>query len=187
MNETQRTTHTDPPAAADNVRVAIHDTDDLRAHCPEYDSLSRSEKLEVAREVEPVEVVEDHNTTTRGYHEALARHNHPDETGPDFTARYVAFGEDDTAPSIEDDSLVAEGYRVEVTSPILDGRDYVASTFLDATEANGLTLREVGLVTDATGGLFLNRSLLEPSIVKTDENTATVDITLRHRDEGEVS
>jgi len=163
----------------DNIRVSLHDVGDLRERFPNWDSLSKREKLKHAREVGPERVVESSNVTTTGLHELIVDMLHT-EQAVNESASHLALGTDDTTqPASGDSTLNSEVYRVEVTDGIDRGSELFTSTFLDSTEANGNTLVEAGLVTSAAGGsnILLNHALIS-DIEKDEESTATVDVAL---------
>lgn len=168
-----------------DVRVAVHDRDPLEraasSHGLEFDSLGKQERHELARGVAPTEVWETTNTTVKGLHEWIVDALHPGTTESAETIEYLAVGTDGTTPTSDDSSLGNEVYRVTNTDRENRGRDLRTSTFLDTTEANGNTLREVGLFTESSGGLMVNRALIS-EIVKNNRKTVTIDVTLKFRE-----
>lgn len=162
----------------DNVRISLHDVGDLRERFPDWDSLSKQEKLERSRRVEPDRVVESSNVTTTGLHELIVDLLHV-EQAVDEAASHLAVGTGNTAPSSGNTQLNNEVYRVAVTDSTDRGNELFTSTFLDSTEANGYNLVEAGLVTSAAGGsnILLNHALIS-DIEKDNESTATIDASL---------
>jgi hypothetical protein len=162
----------------DNVRISLHDVGDLRSRYHEWDGLSKQEQLSLARQVEPTRVVESSNITTTGLHELIVDQLHGDQA-VDESASHLALGTDSTQPDSGNSALNNEVYRVTVTDTADRGSELFTSTFLDSTEANGNTLVEAGLVTSAAGGsnVLLNHALIS-DIVKDDESTATIDVSL---------
>jgi len=171
--------HIDPEVSGiDNIRISLHDVDDLRSRYPEWDELSKQEKLARSRQVEPDRVIESSNVTTTGLHELIVDLLHT-EQAVDESASHLAVGTGDTAPSSGNTQLNNEVYRVAVTDSTDRGTELFTSTFLDSTEANGYDLLEAGLVTSAAGGsdILLNHALIS-DIEKDNESTATIDASL---------
>lgn len=176
MNDTR---HLTPEISGiDNVRISLHDVDDLRSRYPRWDELPKQEQLLLARRVEPTRVVESANVTTTGLHELIVDQLHDGQT-VDASASHLAVGTDDTQPDGGNEELNNEVYRAAVTDDADRGSTLFTSTFLDSTEANGNTLVEAGLVTSAAGGsnILLNHALIS-GIQKDNESTATIDVSL---------
>ncbi|MFB1066435.1 hypothetical protein [Natrinema sp. H-ect4] len=161
----------------DNIRVQVHDIEDLRETSPNWDDLSERERLEVTRRVDPVQTHSTANTTTIDLHEYHVENLDP-ATSRNEDASHLAVGNDDsTVPSSGNSSLNNEVYRTGISDSSVKGDELFTSTFLDTTEANGETLVEVGLFTASSGGTLLNHSTIDP-IGKTTDNTATIDVSL---------
>lgn len=149
----------------------------------EWDELSAKEKLEATRGLEPEEEHTDYNTTVDGMHEYFAINLNPDETLEEDVT-HLAVGDDDTSPATSNDELNNEVFRKEVTDHSQNGNELLASTFIESDEANGETLREVGLF---AGGeepgdadfpdRMWNHSTIS-SIEKDNTRTITIDVTL---------
>jgi len=168
------------------VRVATHDVADLREAAQdrgrEWDAMSDDERLALAREVEPAHTTRTENTTVEDLHERLVDVYDPDQATNPGEASHLAVGDDDTNPTTGDSALGNEVYRTPITGSEDQGRDLSTTTFLSTSEANGYTLREVGLTTDsaANAWILLNHALISPE-VKNDEKTLTIDVTLKIR------
>jgi hypothetical protein len=160
----------------DNIRVQVHDIEDLREAVPNWGDLSKRERLEVTRQVDPVQTHSTANTTTIGLHEYHVKNLDPG-TSKNEKASHLALGNDDTAPSSANSALNNEVYRTAVSDSSIKGDELFTSTFLDTTEANGEMLHEVGLFTADTGGTLLNHSTIA-AVDKTSDNTATIDVSL---------
>lgn len=175
MSDANRTTEI---SARENIRIAVHDTSDLRGSVPGWDDLDKQEQLKHARNLRPVHAETTSNITTTDLHELIVDLLHVGG-GVDEEATHLAVGDDDTTPAATDSQLSNEVFRVAVTDATPRGNELFTSTFLDSTEANGFDLSEVGLVTSPLGGsdILLNRSLIS-TIQKDSESTATIDVAL---------
>ena len=185
MKPTTPTTTT----TVDNVEVLYHDVADLKAQYPNWTDLTDAEKATRARTTEPAARASTHNVTLRQYHEVVV--DALDGQDVDLGVTHLALGDDDFAPAVSNTALGNELFRTTVTDIVNRGEELLASTFLSADQANGNSYFEAALVSE-TGGedLFINRLLLEDPEnrldPKTDETTATVNITISQLDESEV-
>ena len=88
---------------------------------------------------------------------------------------YVAVGTDNTTPSSSDTSLgneVLRKARQETTS----GTDYrIVSMWVNSTEANGNSLKEVGTFNQSSGGSMWTRNTFT-SLSKTDSMEVWIDV-----------
>lgn len=175
-----------PATIQGTVEVRLHDAAALREAARDrgldYGELDKPAKLDLARGVEPTEVRRTPNSTLVEYHEHLADLVDPATVAPAEHAEYLAVGTDDTPASPSDTGLVNEVDRVAVTESSRTGRDFFASTFLDTAEGSGFTLREVLLSSGAVAGdgIDFNRAVIS-DLVKTTDDTATIDVTLQYR------
>lgn len=173
------------PEIEDNVHFQVHHIDDLRREFPGWDSYSKRKKMELARTVEPVQTESSHNVTCVGFHEYIID-NIDTNQSVDEAATHLAVGTDDTTdPVTANTDLNNEASRFSVTDTFDNGSSLDVSTFLDTSEANGNTLKEVGLVnqSSSSGDILFNHSLIS-DIVKTSEKTTTIDVTLNVAFEG---
>lgn len=145
-----------------------------------WSSLSESEKLEVLRDMEPDEQSVDYNTTTEGMHEYFAI-NLDGSQSVNLEASHLALGTDDTTtPDPSDTSLNSEYFRTTVSDWVQTGNQLQVDTLIQSGEANGSTIREVGLFTDSSGGAserMLNHSLIA-DIEKDSTRNITIEVTL---------
>jgi hypothetical protein len=83
---------------------------------------------------------------------------YPDATCDGKTPDYIALGTDATAAAAAQTTLIAEVFRKEVSNRVPD--TYTLTYYLDVTaaEANGNSLKEVGLFTEAAGGTLWARA-----------------------------
>lgn len=176
MTNTQHTTA--QITAEENVHVRVHTLDRLRDYWPGWDANPTWVKRLLAGRTPATEEHEHSNTTTIGLHEYLVDNLHTG-TEANETASHLAVGSGNADPSSGNNELNDEVARTEVTDSSNNGTSLFTSTFFDTSEANGNDLVEVGLVTSDTGGsdILLNHSLIS-EISKTDETTATIDVTL---------
>ncbi len=167
------------------VRVSVHNRESLQRAAQdrglEFDTLEKSGRYELARSVEPDSEQVVTNTTLVDLHEYIVDVIDPNQSPSSRTATHLAVGTDGTTPTSSDSALGNEVYRLAHSDRKDQNRDFWMSSFLDTSEANGHTLREVGTVTASSGGLFLNRALIneEP---KNDQKTMTIDVTLKFRE-----
>lgn len=165
-----------------NVFTEVYDTAVLCYLFPEWPALDKAEKLALLREhiPSPAERGATHNTTCVGLHEFLAATIDPDLT-PNETVSHLALGSNSTTPAANNKQLNAEIDRTEVTDSVTSGPDVTFETFIDSSEFNGTTLRELGLFsgpdTDSTAKL-LNHSLISPEVNKTNSKTVIFSVTL---------
>lgn len=178
-------TATSTQATHGEVRVAVHDRESLqeaaRDRGLELAALEKGDRHALARDVEPSDEWVTTNTTVRDLHEFIVDVLDPATSAGSETVTHLAVGTDNTTPTADDVSLGNEVYRVENTDRDNRGRDLWTSTFLDTSEANGNTLREIGLVTESSNGIFVNRSLIS-EVVKNNRKTVTIDVTLKFRE-----
>lgn len=148
-----------------------------------WDEMSDKEKLETTRNIEPDESHTDYNKTVNGMHEYFAI-NLDGSSSIDEDVTHLAVGDDSTTPQTSDTTLTNEVFRKTVTDYSQTDNELLASTFIESSEANGNTIREVGLF---AGGLapgdtgypdrMWNHSVIA-DIVKDDTRTITIDVTL---------
>jgi len=172
-----------------HVEIDVHDVAALQAAAPDWDTLDTHERLGVARTVTPTHSASSPNVTVREYHGHIARAaNRNQAADVDTAISHLAIGDDDAeGVSITDSSLNNEQYRTGITNAttLASDGEFHAETFLDAGEANGIMVREVGLVIDAEGVLVNHATVLDER--KTVNKTFTIDVELHYRDRGEVS
>lgn len=141
-----------------------------------WDELSDEEKLDATRVLEPDEEHTDYNTTVFGMHEYFAINLDPNQTLEEDVT-HLAVGDDDTAPVTSNSSLNNEVFRKSVTDHSQTDNELLASTFIDSSEANGNTFREVGLFAGTDPARMWNHSTIA-DIEKDDTRTITIDVTL---------
>lgn len=171
MTMTDATTQT-----VENIMIRTHDIAALRDRWPDWDEYSKARKRDLAAQTPAEQCSITRNTTVDGLHESIVDLIDPSQT-VSLDASDLALGNGTTAPASANSTLNNEVIRIPVTDSADRGTSLFTSTFLDTTEGNGLTLEEVGLVTEPSGGVLLNHSLID-TIAKDDETTATIDVTL---------
>jgi hypothetical protein len=141
-----------------------------------------------AEDIEPKETFETHNTTRDEYHETII--DGLNGTTPDLTVDALALG-DSTAATTDiaaGSPLGNELFRTSPTDTIDNGQTFVATIFLDSTEANGNNFEEAALIAEQSNGddLSINRFLIDdPGDLlspKTSNETATIDIEITQQD-----
>jgi hypothetical protein len=163
-------TENENPTTTDNIRIAVYDKDDA----PDAES---------AREAEPEQVYETHNTTREEFHSEIVEALNGNS--PDLTVDSLALGDSTlaTADVADDSPLGNELFRKGVTDSFVSGTTFTASTFIDSTQANGLVLEEASLVSEQSNNdLPVNRFLVnDPSGLldpKENDSTVTIDVEL---------
>lgn len=172
------------------IDTTVHSEADLRARSSEYDSLTKEEKMELARSVEPEYEETVYNVTTDALHEYFVDNLDPGNTNPEanITASWLGLGvngADDTATS--DTDLNTRNYEETVTDVGDNGKDLLASTFVDSSEGNGNTFDEIGLFSGDPANLsqsdvFLLNHATFAGVTKDNTKTVTFDVTLTFSD-----
>lgn len=166
-----------------------HDVADLKSEHDNWDEMSESEKLEASRSVEPVDSDTVYNVTTDLFHEYFVDNLDPANTNPEANvkATWLSLGTDDTAPVTSNTDLNNRTYEESVTDHADNGKELLASTFIDSTEGNNNTFNELGLWTgdpanSANADVFLiNHATFSP-VTKDNSKTVTFDVTLTFSD-----
>ena len=183
----------DAAPTEDNVEVALYDTDDLHEQYDgNWDDLSNEEKLAFLTDgdIEPEDRFSQHNVTTHDYHDHLRDLANPDTPNTEpIQAEYIAFGDTQThSPS--DSSLNNENNRFTVTSHETEPQELQTITLLSSDQAVGDVIIEAGLVSESSGGTFLNLvDLNDPNgrlNPKTQDYAVTVTINIQYADDSEV-
>lgn len=172
------------------IETQIHDVSDLKDEYPNWDEMSKSEKLEATRSVEPVETDVSYNVTTDQLHQYFVRNLDPDLTGTadNVSATHFALGTDGgTATATSDTDLNNRAYSEAVTDHADNGKELLASTFMDSSEGNGPTYDELGLFTGdpanlANSDVFLVNHSTFSAVTKDDTKTVTFDVSLTFSD-----
>ena len=191
MTEVQTTSITD------NVRVATYAIEKIRELIPEWDSLSRREKVDALEGIEPESEFSTHNVSTSAYREYLAELHNPEIASQSVTWTHMAFGDDDTAESLGDEHLGNEVYRDAIDDHVDNSSDmeYAGVLLIGSDEAVGLNLKEAALVSESDPGnaddIAANRALLDDPDNRLDpkdsDHAVTVRIELSFLDESEVA
>lgn len=173
-----------PPEGTPNVHAEVYDTDVLRYLFPEWDALSKKQKLAYLRAemASPASESHDSNVTCVGLHEYLPAVLNPEVDPDPVGVSHLAVGNDDTtAPAAANTQLNNEVGRPRTTDALHSGKSVDFEVFIDSGELNGYTLSELGLYTGPTtdtNALLLNHSLVSPTIDKTNSKTVIFTVTL---------
>ena len=168
-----------------------HDVADLQeAADGDYEDLTKEEKLELTREVDPVDEDTVYNVTTDALHEYFVDNLDPDNTNPEanVSVGWLGLGTNGGGgTTTADTDLNTRTYEETVTDVADNGKDLLASTFLDSTEGNGNSFDELGLFTDdpanlANDEVFLMNHATFASVTKDNTKTVTFDVTLTFSD-----
>lgn len=173
------------------IDTQVHSKDDLReAANGDYNSLSKKEKLKLTREVDPEFEDTVYNVTTDRLHQYFVDNLDPGQTSAEdnIAAQWLGLGTNaggGTATS--DTDLNNRVYEETVTDVADNGKELLASTFLDSTEGNGYTFDELGLFTGDPANLtnadvFLMNHATFASVTKDNSKTVTFDVTLTFSD-----
>jgi hypothetical protein len=172
------------------IDTKVHDEADLREATDDYDSLDKREKMELARGVEPEYEDTVYNVTTDNLHEYFVDNLDPDNssTEANVDVGWLGLGTNGNGgTTTADTDLNTRAYEETVTDVADNGKDLLASTFLDSTEGNGNTFDELGLFTDdpanlANAEVFLINHATFASVTKDNTKTVTFDVTLTFSD-----
>jgi len=180
------------------IDTRVHDVDDLRASVDDYDSLSDEEKMELTRQVQPTYTDTVYNVTTDNLHEYFVDNLDPDQSGAsaDVSASWLGLGTGgSTAVATSDTDLTTRTYEEAVTDVADNGKELLASTFLDSTEGNGNDFDELGLFSGDISGIpsgdvensapadvFLLNHATFNTVTKDSSKTVTFDVTLTFSD-----
>lgn len=168
----------------------VHDVDTLREKYPDWDEMSKQEKLQAVRETE-AEVEETvFNVTTDRFHEYIVDNLDPSQTSAEdnIASSHLGLGTDAASgTSTADTDLNNRTYNEPVTDHADNGKELLASTFLDSTEGNGNTFDELGLFTGdpanlANADVFLLNHATFADVTKDNTKTVTFDVTLTFSD-----
>lgn len=110
------------------------------------------------------------DTQVKGFHEHLVDVIDPNQSVTAIDASHVALGTDGSSTTYTDTGLGDEVYREAIDSSKDLGTVLRLETLIGESDANGNTIREAGLVSEASGGTFIDHGLLE-EIEKTNEVT----------------
>ena len=190
MTEVQTTSVTD------NVRVATYAIETIRELIPDWDRISRLERIAALEDLEPETEFSTHNVSTSTYREYLAQLHNPEVNSQSVTWTHLAFGDDGTAESLGDEHLINEVYRDAIDDHVDNSADneYAAVLLIGSDEAVGLSLKEAALVSEAdpsnSDDIAANRALLDDPDNRLDPNDSdhavTVRIELSYLDNSEV-
>jgi|GEM_PF-1138171 len=159
--------------------IEVYDADRVRRRWPSWGSLSGYARLCRLRGVEPDRSQTTSNQILVTYLQNLTDYLDPNDTATNIAASHLAVGTDDTGPVPSNTSLGSEVFRTAVGSTTDNGQDLATSTLIGANDANGNTLREAGLVDDATN-TFINRTLINP-VEKTSDIEVTINASVFHQ------
>lgn len=143
--------------------------------------------LDAARSATPKQTHRVANTTRGKYHETVV--SALNGATVDITVDALALGDSTTGTGGLSPSqpLGNETFRIAVTDSFTDGQTFIASIFIDSTQANGQTFEEAALIAERSGGdIPINRFLIDDPggllAPKSDDETVTIDIQLTQED-----
>ena len=167
-----------------------HELGHLKTAFPQWEQLSKEEKLEASRKVQPVAEDTVYNVTTDALHEYFVDNLDPDNTNTEANVdvSFLALGTDASSGTAETDTdLNSREYEEPVTDVADNGKELLASTFLDSTEGNGNDFDELGLFSGDPANLantevFLINHATFAAVTKDSTKTVTFDVTLTFSD-----
>lgn len=167
-----------------------HDLGHLKTAFPQWEQLSKEEKLEASRKVKPAEEDTVYNVTTDLLHEYFVDNLDPDNTAVEanVAVSFLGLGTGgDSGTQETDTDLNSRTYEEPVTDVADNGAELLASTFLDSTEGNGNDFDELGLFSGDPANLtdpevFLINHATFADVTKDSTKTVTFDVTLTFSD-----
>lgn len=129
---------------------------------------------------EPEDIDETKNVVLDLFLTYIVDHIDPNQSIGAIDTSHLAVGNDDSSISSSDTGLGDEVYRTSIDSSTDNGKDLATQTLLDEGEANGFVIRELGLVSASSGGVFFNRSSVSTES-KTEDKTITYESELQFR------
>lgn len=172
------------------IDTRVHNEEDLREAADDYDSLSKQEKMELTREVSPAYTDTVYNVTTDELHQYFVDNLDPNQVGAkdNIEISWLGLGTGGgTAVATSDTDLTTRTYEETVTDVTDNGKDVLASTFLDSTEGNNNDFDELGLFSGDPNNLgnaevFLLNHATFNTVTKDSTKTVTFDVTLTFSD-----
>jgi len=173
------------------IDARTHSIDRLeKAADSDFDSLSKEEKLELSRKVEPEYEETAYNVTTDRFHEYLVDNLDPGNSGNEanLSVAWLGLGTDSASgTNTSDTDLNNRTFEEPVTDVADNGKELLASTFLASTEGNNNTFDELGLFTGnpadlANNDVFLINHATFADVTKDNSKTVTFDVTLTFSD-----
>lgn len=174
------------------IERRTHDVSTLESEYPDWHAMSEDEKLAASREVEPADEDTFYNVTTDDLHEYFVDNLDPGNNQPEanLSSSWLGLGTDAASGTATTDTdLNNRVYQETVTDHVDNGKELLASTFLDSSEGNGETFDELGLFTgDPTGGnlsqdtVFMMNHATFSAVTKDNTKTVTFDVTLTFSD-----
>lgn len=156
------------------IRMRAWSLSALREEIPDWDERSRGDKLRIllSEPIEPFHDIVTENLVTDEYLDTLASGLNPNPT-------HLALGNETTAPVGTNQTLNNEVYRTRVGQDESEGKDRLTSTLISQNEANGRSIREIGLTNGAKMGewTLLTHAILD-SADQIDEKTSSMTITI---------
>lgn len=178
--------NTDNTRIIGRIDAQEHDIETLQERYPDWDSLSKQERLEATHSVSPTESWTTYNVTTERFHEYFVDNLDPQNTSTsaNLTTAWVGLGTDAAGGTAATDTdLNTRAYEQEVTDVADNGNELVASSFLASDEGNGNTFDEIGLFTGdplnlSQDEVFLINHATFNDVEKDNSKTLTFDVTL---------
>jgi len=168
----------------------IYDASELRDNYDNWERLSKSQKVKILRnnDAESSETV--YNVTTDNLHEYFVDNLDPGQSSSqaDITEIWVGLGTDSgSGTSTSDTDLNNRVYEEEISDVADNGKELLASAFIDSAEANGNVLNEIGLFSNDPSNLgdadtFLINHATFANVTKDSSKTVLFDVRLEFSD-----
>jgi hypothetical protein len=163
-----------------------HELGHLKTAFPQWEQLSKKEKLEASRKVKPVEKDTFYNVTTSSLHEYFVDNLDPDNESPEanVSVEFLGLGIDAASGTAEADTdLNDRVFEGPVTDVAKNGSELLASTFISSSDGNGNDFDELGLFSGDPANIsdpsvFLINHAEFPAVTKDSTKTVTFDVTL---------
>jgi len=175
------------------IDTQVHDKETLRQAADNYNELSKEEKLQLSRDIEPAYEDTVYNVTTDKLHEYFVDNLDPGQTDSkdNVTTAWLGLGTNAGGGTASTDTdLNNRVYEKPVTDVGDNGKDIVASTFIASDEGNGGNsndFNELGLFSGdptnlSNNDVFLMNHATFNIVTKDNTKTVTFDVTLTFSD-----
>jgi len=167
-----------------------HDVSDLQAQYSDWDSMSKKQKLQASREVEPSSEETVYNVTTDRLHEYFVDNLDRGQTdsAANVNPAWLGLGTNASAGTATSDTdLNTRTFEESVTDHSDNGKELLTSTFVASSDGNGNTFNELGLFSGNPANLsnddtFLMNHATFSDVTKDNTKTVTFDVTLTFSD-----
>lgn len=170
-------------AGRGTIETVVHDEAVAALFDPTVPALPKSAKRRVLEDIPALRSSKTHNVITDDYLDEIARAMNQANSATLAQPTHAAVGTDGSAENGSQSALQNEVARDSLDTQDNNDNEFTATAFYDSGEANGNTIREVGLFDSASGGTMINRAVV-PEESKTSGITLTVNYTITWSDGG---